>query len=603
MPIAGLQTAQTSRALSREKDIERLLDTISTLEKDLWLQGTDKALLTAYQEKFRQLEKLYAESNDPAAGDERYHFKIVIPVADRPQHLRQCLYSLKTLCESYHYGGCVDGRYPKVSVLIADDSSHSGNIAQHRLLCRELNDSGIETHYFGLEEQLALAREYSARAELGNILGDLSGVNNARAFAHKGASIMRNISYLKLKQMISDNNTLIYFIDSDQEFCVNTPEQEKYYAVNFFHYLDRLFKSRDISLLTGKVVGDPPVSPAVMAANFQQDVLAFLHAQASLRPDDACCFHEHERSDTKDVLPDDAAYHDMAGLFGFDQKQKSFRYRCQLSGRHSNADCLADFSEKLQHFFYGEHPTRKTFFQYGEGFDDTTPARTVYTGNYVCTRQALDYFIPFASLKLRMAGPVLGRLLKSELKQAFVSANLPMLHTRTVEDTGRSEFRPGVESRSDNSADGRQKQISLETEFIRQFYGDVMLFAMEKLTAAGFPQSAPDPSFIEQTLQDTYREMRQNYTDKHNTILQLKNSIETFLNHKEHWWHRHDHEAATDNYRQFLQNIQLNFDDDTRAFQSIISDARAQVQLEKIQQAILAYTDDRRQWQQAQGNT
>lgn len=587
MNSASVQPAQTSTARrSTEKDAARLLDEINILEKNLWQPSASENDLSTYQKKFRQLEALYSEAHD----DSRYNFRIVIPVADRPKHLQQCLYSLKTLCESYHYGGYVNGRYPKIAVLIADDSRKKNNIKQHRELCSELSAAGIQTDYFGLEEQLLLAREHSEKSELTNIIGDLSGIKKAEDFSHKGASIMRNISYLKLKKSITDNNTLVYFIDSDQEFCANTTEKERYYAINYFHHLNHLFQSRNISLLTGKVVGDPPVSPAVMAANFQRDVLAFLQQQASLEPESDCRFHEQENRLTDETPPDDAAYHDMAGLFGFSQKQKSFQYRCPQQGRHSNADCLADFSARLQHFFYGEHPTRKTFFQYDKGFDETVAARTVYTGNYVSTLRALDYFIPFANLKLRMAGPVLGRLLKSELKQAFVSANLPMLHTRTVKDTGRSEFRPGVKN--------HLQQVSLETEFIRQFYGDIMLFAMEEITASGFPEAGVEKDFVEEILRDTYENIRRNYQEKHDTILQLKNTIEALLNRPDNWWHSGEHNAAVSGFRRFLQNIQLNFDDDTRAFQSIISASHAEQQLKKIQRAILSYPDDRKQWAQ-----
>ena len=101
-------------------------------------------------------------------------------------------------------------------------------------------------------------------------------------------------------------------------------------------------------------------------------------------------------------------------------------------------------------------------------FTATSAARTVYTGNYVIRPENLRYFIPFATLKLRMAGPVLGRILKMRLKHRFVSANLPMLHNRTVDSIGQSEYRAGVINTN--------QSIDLSNEFIRQFYGDVMLF-------------------------------------------------------------------------------------------------------------------------------
>ena len=72
-----------------------------------------------------------------------------------------------------------------------------------------------------------------------------------------------------------------------------------------------------------------------------------------------------------------------------------------------------------------------------------------------------------------MSGPTLGRLVKAELGPRFVSANLPMLHKRTVESGGQSEFRPGIET--------AREVIDMSGEFERQFYGDVMLFTIERL--------------------------------------------------------------------------------------------------------------------------
>ena len=60
-------------------------------------------------------------------------------------------------------------------------------------------------------------------------------------------------------------------VDSDQSFCVNRQTEageETVYALNYFYTIDKLFRSSDTLVLTGKLVGDPPVSPAVMAANF-----------------------------------------------------------------------------------------------------------------------------------------------------------------------------------------------------------------------------------------------------------------------------------------------------------------------------------------------
>ncbi|MCK4833184.1 MAG: hypothetical protein KAT12_00365 [Gammaproteobacteria bacterium] len=566
--------------------------TIVALEQEIWKQKPTAGNIGHYHEAFKVLEQLHELKTD----DTRYCFKIVIPVADRPQHLKSCLDSLLELCQAYGYGGYKDNKFNKISVLIADDSKDANNITQHKNYCTELTNNGIDTEYFGLQEQLTLVDNTNRDNDsLKRIISDSKEINEPLKFSHKGASIMRNITYLKLNQTLSQGNhnkdTLIYFIDSDQEFSINTiHSDDKHYAINYFHYLNEIFKKQDVSILTGKVVGDPPVSPSVMAGNFQQDIKNFLHAIETAEPDATCRFHQDE-TDRKD----DAAYHDMANLFGFSNHGQAFDYHCTLKGNHTNADCFCDFSEKLGHFFYGEHPTRKTFFHYEKGFTATTPARTVYTGNYVIKPENLDHFIPFSTLKLRMAGPVLGRILNARLKDKFVSANLPMLHNRTVNSTGQSEFRAGVKN-NDASTD-----IDLSNEFIRQFYGDVMLFSIKKITEQDGPFNTTDSHNIQSILNSTYEAIRKNYIEKHGMILQLRTQIDTDLNKKTAWWNsKPDNETnisqAIENFNTFLDNILSNFAENSYAYQQISSPETAKQYLDPMLSSILHYPDDIKNW-------
>jgi len=569
--------------------------TIVKLEQHIWHKTPSQDHIKLYQNTFKTLESLYTLK----ANDDRYNFKIVIPVADRPQHLKQCLNSLLTLCKSYEYGGFKDEQFPKVSVLVADDSKEKNNIHLHKSYCTEFSNAGIATEYFGLEEQLMLVKNASAenKGSLTSIISSSENIEDLHCFSHKGASIMRNITYLKLDIILSQtnmkDNTLIYFIDSDQEFCVNTTHSDnKYYAINYFHYLNENFKTQNISVLTGKVVGDPPVSPAVMAGNFQQDIKNYITTIAKLNPEGACQFHQHETGHK-----DDAAYHDMANLFGFNNQKRVFNYHCTLEHNHNNADCFSDFANKLDHFFYGEHPTRKTVFNYEDGFTSTLPARTVYTGNYVIKPEALAYFIPFATLKLRMAGPVLGRILKTKLQNEFVSANLPMLHNRTIDSTGQSEFRAGV-TNTDCS-------IDLGNEFIRQFYGDVMLFSMEEITARGFPEKSVCINTIQSILNTTYNKIKDSYIEKHNAILQLKSEITEQLNVQNSWWNNSTDDIqintklALSKFDGFLKNIQSNFDEDTVPYQQCTSSDHAKKHLDKILQSIMSYQEDLSSWKKA----
>lgn len=565
-----------------DTQIAASLSRIRALEKELWAPEPNQQLLDQYHAAFQQLELLIALKGD----DRRHEFVIIIPVADRPQHLQSCVDSLLHLCRTFGYGGYADNRFQKISVIIADDSRDEDNIASNKEIAHACNKQGLSTLYFGLDEQLDQmdALSEAARKTLSRVLGTAS----AEAFYHKGPSIMRNIVYLELNKIKSESEkVLFYFIDSDQEFQlkISTAAGDKnIYACNYFYYLDQIFSTTEASMITGKVVGDPPVSPSVMAGNFLEDVIGFLHQIAACDPSLPCQFHSVRQRDIEE-----AAYHDMAALFGFKPSQESYQYHCSVKGEHVNARCLQHFSSKLKRFFYGEHPTRKTYYQHEEVLASVRPARTVYTGNYVFRPEALRHFIPFAPLKLRMAGPVLGRLTKSEINSRFVSANLPMLHKRTVEETGEAEFRPGI------SAD--IASIDLSGEFERQFYGDVMLFSMEKLITTGFPQQTLSKELIAETLEATHAAMLQQYNEKRFTISGKLNFLKAYFHDQEKWWNQSSaHAEATNNLKVFIENIEHNFGDKSAGYELINSAANKEKRHAEMTESIAGYAEDRLLW-------
>src|SRR5574340_918440 len=200
-----------------------------------------------------------------------------------------------------------------------------------------------------------------------------------------------------------------------------------------------------------------------MINTFLDDMAFFLKTLSCAAPDEKCAFHEDQAGGICS-----AEYHDNIGLFGYSSQSQPRKYLCGLSEDHTVMDCFEDFSKKAMGFFYGFHPTRTQFYTH-VNFTETENARTVYTGNYVFRTGGLRHFIPFASLKLRMAGPALGRILRKRLKHNFVSANLPLLHKRTIQSSYSNEFRSGIA--------GTMNSIDLSLEFNRQFWGDVMLFS------------------------------------------------------------------------------------------------------------------------------
>ncbi|NWG31086.1 MAG: hypothetical protein HXY29_06285 [Rhodocyclaceae bacterium] len=491
-------------------------------------------------------------------------FIVVVPVADRPRHLQACLASLAELLRRFPYPG-------PIRVLLADDSAAAENIVANRAVAKRFSAHGLEVIHFPPEEQYALVRSLSPA--LPRVLGDAP----PERYGHKGQGVMRNIAYLKVAEMLRDapaaEKTLIWSIDSDQEFRVDVAENDGY-VIDFFNALDAIFGRSEVEVLTGKVVGDPPVSPAVMTRNFLDDVLAFLTQMSACDPAAPCSHHAGS------TAAGDAAYHDMAELFGF-SPAGHYAYPCPLDGAHTEADCFADFDRRVNSFFYGEHPTRSTAYAPGEPLASLQPARTVYAGNYVFRPSALRYFIPFANLRLRMSGPTLGRILKTELGNRFVSANLPMLHRRTVETGGQAEFRPGIETVA--------ATVDMSGEFERQFYGDTMLFSVEKL-AAGGSLCRPGADFSA-VLDDTRNEMLARYNARQQAILARLTQLDALLDEPAHWWH-----GAAGGFRQFAANVRRNFSAASSGHARINAPENWTLWRARLLDALTHYEEDRAAW-------
>ena len=555
------------------------------LEQELWSTNKFDTTLQLYQSLFREQELLITQLGQ----DSRNDFLLSIPIADRPEHLRSCLESIYQLCLLYGYGGKnSDGIYKKIKVIIAEDSKQQEHIQQDIALAEEYSAKGLQVIHFGQQEQYDLLQ--AIPPEKRQYLGSILTTQPAQKFYLKGQAANRNLSYLKFLQLTKNKHTTLYYlVDSDQTFMVNRETecgQQSVPAINYFYYINRIFSHTDTTMLTGKLVGDPPVSPSVMAANFLQDVTAFLQQLAVMKASHSCQFHQ------AGAVTEDAAYHDMASLFGFEKRQSHFDYHCSLQGVHDNLNCFSEFSERVNAFFFGEHLTRKTSFIYQKSFMDLSPARTIYPGNYIVNYDGLKYIIPFGDLRLRMSGPTAGRLIQAEIQQRFMSVNMPMLHTRTLQDNSASDFRPGVEKQAET--------INLTDEFERQFFGDLMLFTVVKLSGQGDFEKMFEVEGIKQAIDIVEQELLALYQAKHEKIKQTNRELENLLNDKTKWWHSTEYDErakpAIQKIQQFINNIELNFGGQSEAYLQILSTNHREQRKRQIIQALLSYRHQREVW-------
>ncbi len=583
MPALAAIGRQLAQTRTPEEAIALYEACYPLLEQAMWSGTADfHALLADYQALFREQESLIA-----ARGrDDRHHFIIGIPVADRPVHLDACLDSIHQVLERFGYGGKRHGIWHRIRVVVAEDSREPRNVDAHRALAEAYRRKGLDVHHLGFEEQAALLERLpdALRPRLARLLTDQPRDRLWR----KGQAANRNLLYLKFREMTeAPSRTLYYLLDCDQSLCVNrvTAEgTEAVYAINYFHAFDRIFRTTDTLLLTGKMVGDPPVSPAVMVANFLEDVLAFFAQLARRAPDAACDFHGHAPPPSGD-----AAYHDMASLFGFDNRTAPYAYRCRLEGEHDHRACLADFAGRLACFFFGEHLTRGTVFAYGQGLTRLGPARTLYPGNYVARHAGLKYVIPFGHLRLRMSGPTAGRLIAAEIGARFATCNLPNLHRRIGGAGMEGDFRPGVESDATH--------IDLSDEFERQFFGDLMLFSAETLARVADVREPFPRERVEAVTLQKEAELLELYTRKHRAVAELAEALETRVFAEDGWWLGEPALAPSlTQIRAFLDNVRRNFGETARAWQQIRSAAHRARRREQIVDALTAYRAERQAW-------
>lgn len=552
------------------------------LESRLWA-ADDAAFddgLAHYQALFREQQALI----DATGVRAQHRFVIGIPVADRPAHLRQCLESILQLCRLYGYGGRdADGRYAGVEVIVAEDSREPRHVAAHRALVEAYREQGLKVAHFDLPEQYALLQAIPepARRQVERLLTD----QPAERFYQKGQAANRNLCILKMRQRAPDKgHALYYLVDSDQAFLVNrqTAAGEAVVpALNYFYYIDRIFRTADVRVLSGKLVGDPPVSPAVMAANFLDDALAFLDRIAACDPQSPCGFHRQAAA-----LPGDAAYHDLAQLFGFAAQTPAFDYRCPLPQPHDHAACLAGFADRLRAFFFGEHPTRRTGFRYAGDFAALAPARTIYPGNTVVDDEGLRYIIPFGHLRLRMSGPTAGRLIQAEIGARFATANLPMLHRRIAADDTRDEFRPGV-------VEGPDAAVDISNEFERQFFGDLMLFSVADWLKTRTLDALTDADAVAATVARVEDELLGLYAGKRDAVNARLGDLDRWLDAVPEGL---DDSLALARIRQFRRDLAANFGADSTAWRQIGDPAHRAARRVQIVDALTRYRAERAAW-------
>jgi len=191
-----------------------------------------------------------------------------------------------------------------------------------------------------------------------------------------------------------------------------------------------------------------------------------------------------------------------------------------------------------------------------------------------------------------MAGPTLGRILKARLKDRFRSANLPLLHKRTIRKKHSDEFRTGILR--------DQGAVDLSEEFIKQFWGDVMLFSVDKLTGSGYPDKKIGLKQITGTVNKTCDDLQSLYIKQQSETYEKMLKLGNYLDGTSYWWNTsRAMTGALKKFRLFRSTVERNFGLDSPAMKSLSEQIRTKVYSEKIIRSIHSFPEDEVCWKKA----
>lgn len=137
----------------------------------------------------------------------------------------------------------------------------------------------------------------------------------------------------------------------------------------------------------------------------------------------------------------------------------------------------------------------------------------------------------------------------------------------------------------------------MSDEFERQFFGDLMLFTVEKLVKSGVAIEAFSHQAISEAFATVEQELLKLYEDKHNKVRQKSHDLALLVNDEQLWWQQCPQTSdSVKQLQQFINNIQHNFGARSKAYQQIQSSQHRQKRVAQMLEALLNYRRDRDAW-------
>lgn len=343
-------------------------------------------------------------------------FYISIPVADRDVGLTNLLDSINEEILLFWY--------PKDKVIVNIFNDWVEPIDK-----TVFKNYVFKTNVWNSEDQLSFLNEKYPKELLTSIYWKLiTNPPKDKWSRHlKWSWVVMNIARLILNKIINEKNSLIRFIDSDQEFSILI--KRKWYferipnAFSVFHSYAYIFNDKNVHIATWKVVWDPAFSATQMIRTQLLDM---------------CHMHETKDLDLKNnnYYHENRSYNDL-DFFSRDIKsnfyEAGFPYLPYIDKRKEEY-------HPFYNILFWHHVTRPMLYHIGNhGLDKNgVIEKNIWTGNIirpwnvVLRKDMLKYPTPFVCNKIRLHWPIFWYLL-DKMNEKIYTVNIPCYHKRVAD--------------------------------------------------------------------------------------------------------------------------------------------------------------------------
>ena len=417
---------------------------LSQLELYSVWSGFSKRSLNNLQYAYRKYSKYMDKQKIP-------YFYIAIPVANRDRELNNLL---KSIYDELKLFG-----YPINHVIVNIFNDGTNDI----VLNNNFEDLHIKVR--NIDDQISFLHRNYEEENLKKIQWIFINDLNVRK-SLKWSAVTMNIARLILNKYIKETDSLVRFIDSDQDFSILTKKNNAFYkiphAFSIFHGYYKVFLKKDIIFATWSVVWDPAFSAPLMLRTQLIDVRN-AQKKKKINLNNFKYFH------------DNFAFYDL-NIFtnNADNKNSAFPYLPYIS---NNRKIFHPFFDIL----FWHHVTRPMLYDLDKIYimknwwinRNIGTMNIVRPWNFIFRKEWLKYPTLFACEKIRIHWPIFWFILNN-LWQKIYKINCPCFHDRAFNKNSINQWYrwwTNIE----------WKYINLSDLWMKQIEWDIILEYLKKI--------------------------------------------------------------------------------------------------------------------------